>query len=65
MPAVENDPETGDRPEVGTPRFGVNDEVEVFDGQQWLRYRDLPPEDPYTLFRNDPQGTTRDVKPEA
>lgn len=46
-------------------RFGEDDEVEVFDGQQWRRYRDLPPEDLYTLFRNDPQGTTRDVRPEA
>jgi hypothetical protein len=63
MPVVENDPDTGDDPETGAVRFGEDDEVEVFDGQQWRCYRDLPPEDLYTLFRNDPE--TRDVKPEA
>jgi hypothetical protein len=47
-------------PEAGEIRFDDDDQVEVFDGARWRRYRDLPPEDQRTLFRDDEGwGTTR------
>jgi hypothetical protein len=58
---VDNDPE------VGEIRVDEDDEVEFFDGQRWRRHADLPPDDPYTLFRNDddPPEVTKDVTPES
>lgn len=53
-----------DNLEPGQVRFGDDDEVEVFDGQRWRPYRELPPDDLYTLFRNDPRLPDRGLKPE-
>ncbi|MBZ3900143.1 MULTISPECIES: hypothetical protein [Streptomyces] len=47
----EDEPE----PETGEVRFGVEGEVEVFDGTGWTPYRGLPGDDAGSAMREDPE----------